>query len=476
MVGKLRKIILFVFVGIYLVAAPFTILYALGYIFSPIQQTLLPTGLVSVETEPSQARVWVNGVLANDKTPLVLRNLRPGFYDLRIGLPGYHPWQKRIETKPDRALRLEDILLFPLSPRLEILGNFSVTKIWSDPGGKRLVVLEGEKASGLTLFEPDKKEFRPIFPIGPTREAVVEKVLLHPWGDRAIVSLRRSEGLRPLLVRFSDPIQVNSLTDLLQEPFTQLQWGAPHKSSLFYLKGETLRYLDLDEGVLYLDLPKRIRSFALYGSRLFVLDARRRFLEVTPQGKIRNTLLKEPEKARLIFGPDEGERYSISFLPPVSLFSSLEDALALFLSHQGKLFSNKLPYFLDEGVHELALANSHPRVLYRKGTELWIVDFERERERTFFERGLTPRRIYQGKEALGNLLWFYSDRYVLFLEGSRVKVLDFEGEGEAIELFEISGEFPQILLDRKRGFLYFVHPDRNRLARFKLFEGEGLFP
>ena len=50
--GKLRKIILLVFVGVYLVAAPLTILYALWYIFSPAQQTLLQTGLVSLNTEP----------------------------------------------------------------------------------------------------------------------------------------------------------------------------------------------------------------------------------------------------------------------------------------------------------------------------------------------------------------------------------------------------------------------------------------
>lgn len=473
--GGLRKIILLVFVGIYLVVAPLTILYALGYIFSSTQQTLLPTGLVSLSSEPSQARVWMNGSPAKDKTPLVLRNLRPGTYDLRVEFPGYHPWQKRFEMKPDKALRFENILLFPLAPRPEILGNFPVAKMWSDPTGKRLVVLEGEKASGLALFEPEKREFRPIFSRGPNQEEGLEEVLLHPSGDRAVVTLRKKDGLRPLLVKFLDPLQVSTLTDLFQEPFTRLQWGTPQKNSLFYLKGETLRQLDLEQGVLYLDLPKRVRGFALYGRRLFVLDGRRRFLEITEKGKIRNTLLEEPPKAHLIFGPDEGERYSIVFLPRISLFPTLDNALALFLSDRGKLFSNKLPYSLDDGVDELTSANSHPRILYRKGTELWIIDFERERERTFFEKGPTPRRIYKGTEAPMNLLWFYDDRYVLFVEGNRVKILDFEGDGNAIDLLEISNRLRRVILDRRRGFLYFAHPDRDRLARVKLFMGEGLF-
>lgn len=478
MMGKLRKVILILFTGIYLVVAPLTILYALGYIFSPAQQTLLQTGLVSLNTEPSQAHVWVDGSLSKDRTPLVLRNLRPGSYELRVGLPGYHSWQKRVEMKPDKALRFENILLFPFSLRAQILANFPVAKMWSDPAGKRLIVLEGDKASGLTFFEPDKREFRPIFLPGSNRDASVGEVLLHPSGDRAVVTLARKEGLEPLFVRFFDPIQVRPLSELLQEPFTQLQWGAaPHRSSLFYLQGEALRHLDLDQGALYLNLPKGVRGFATYGWRFFVLDARRRFLEITGKGKIRNIFLEDLGKVRLIFGQDEGERYSIFFLPQASLFSSLDDALALFLSDQGKLFSNKLPYFLDEElVGGLAPAHSHPRALYRKGTELWMVDFEREGEKTFFERGPTPRRIYKGKEAPGHLIWFYDDRYVLFTEGNCVKALDFEGDGEAIELFTISPQIPQIILDRRRGFLYFVHADRNRPARVKLYEGEGLFP
>lgn len=474
--GKLRKIILFVFVGIYLVVAPLTILYALGYIFSPAQQTLLPTGLISLSTQPSQAQVWVNGSLSQDETPLVLRNLRPGVYELQISLPGYHPWRRRIEIKRDKALRFENILLFPLSPRLQILGNFSVAKLWSEPGGKRLVVLQGEKAAGLTLFEPEKREFRSIFSGYSHQEAVVQDVLLHPSGDRAVITLQKKEGRLPLFVKFLDPIQVNVLTDLSQEPWTQLQWGAPYRSSLFYLKGEALRHLDLDQGILYLGLPKKVRGFAPYGWSLFVLDGRRRLLEVTEKGKIRNILLEGAQKARLIFGPDEGERYSIHLLPRTSLFPSLDHALALFLSDKGKLFSNKLPYLLEEEIEELAVAHDHPRALYQKGNELWVVDFEQEREKTFFEKGPTPRRLYKGKEAPRQLLWFYDDRYVLFVEGARVKVIDFQGNGNAVDLFEISAQVRGLVLDRKRGFLYFVHPDRNRLARVRLFEGEGLFP
>ena len=105
-----------------------------------------------------------------------------------------------------------------------------------------------------------------------------------------------------------------------------------------------------------------------------------------------------------------------------------------------------------------------------------MVNFEGEREKIFFERGPTPRKIYQGKDKLTHLVWFYHDQYLLFLEGDRLMAQDFEGEGEPVELLKISSRTPVVHLDEKRGFLYFVDPEGDRLARVKLFEESGLLP
>jgi len=475
--GLLRKAIFYLFVVIYVAVAPFTLLYALGYIFNPAEQTLLQTGLVSLGTEPAGANVWVNGSPAKEKTPTVLRNLKPGAYEIRVSLPGKRPWHRRVEVKPDLALRYEDILLFPLKMEAEILSDSPVSRMWYTEEGKHLVLLHGRHTQDLSLFELEQKRFRPIFPQDREREAAVEELFLHPSGDRALVALRKPRGMDYFLAKFLEPVQIHRLTNYLEPPLTGLRWNPnPRKSSFFYLQGDTLKHLDAEEGILYLNLGKRVRGFGLRGRRLFVLDGRRRFLELSEKGKVRSALLEEPARARGVFGPDEGERYSIFFLPKVSLFASLNEAFALFLSNRGRLFSNKLPYFLDEDVDEVALASSHPRVLYRKCSELWMIDFEKEREEGFFESGPTPRRIHEGKEGLGHLHWFYEDRYLLFLEGNRVMVQDSEGEEEAIPLFEVSSGVRELALDEARGFVYFAHPTRDRLARVKLFEARGILP
>jgi hypothetical protein len=464
-VSTLRKILLFLFVALYLVVAPLTVLYALGYIFSPVKQALLQTGLVSLGSDPPQATVWVNGTPLKDKTPVVLRSLGPGSYEVRLTLPGYHAWQRQVKVEAERAIRLENILLFPDKLKPEVVGELPIKRIWSVPDGKPLVVLQGETAAGLNLFNVEKNLLQPIFVEPRDQDAKVKDVSLHPLGDRAIVLLERGGTVEPILVKFTDPLELQSLADLFPEPFTELRWSVHLKDSLFYLKEGRLKRIDLEHRLFHPVLAKEVRGFAPHGRHLYLLDGRRRFLRLSEKGKLLEILLDRPTQARRIFAQDRS--YEITLL---------NRSLALFLSDTGRLLSNKLPYLLDEEVEEIIPALSRPRILYRKGTELWTVDFEKEREKTFFESGPVARRIYEGDQPSANFFWFYEDRYLLFSEGNRILVQDFEGEGKALELVEISPRAREVALDARQGFLYFAHPKSDRLARVKVFEGGWILP
>ena len=474
--SELRRAVFLIFTVIYLIIAPLTVLYALGYIVSPSHQTLLQTGLVSLDSEPARAVVSLNGSLTSGKTPLVLQQLKPGGYDIQIRLPGRHLWQKHLEIKPNLALRFENILLFPLKFEPEVLTDFPVAKMWHVLGGRYLVALSQAGASGFYLLDLDEKKPKPVYAALGGPAETIEQLHLHPKGDRAIVALRKEKSLRLVYVKFEEPGEVKELGSLLQEPVNHLTWDRNQKDLLFYLQGDTLGRIHLEKGLVDPSPAKGVKSFGLYNDRIFALDEKNRFLELTEKGKLVNVLLDNPTKARLIFGGQNQETFSIFFLPSELLFFPFGHPLALFLSEKGRLFSNRLPYFLDEGVSELALGVSHRRIAYRKGNELWVVDFEREREKSFFESGPTPRKIYEGKEALGNLFWFYKDQYLLFSEGNRVLVQDFEEGGNAIELLEISKVMKKVMLDSKEGFLYFVPPDQGRLVRVKLYEKESLLP
>ena len=473
---RLRKLILLIFIGAYLGVAPLTILYALGFIFNPGRQTLVQTGLVSLASEPAGAVVSVDGFPSEDKTPVVLRNLSPGVHEVQINLPAYHSWHKQIRVIPERVLRFENVLLFPSAFDEEVVGNFPISNLWHVPAGKYILTLEGETAGGLSLFDPAEKKFLPLASKIPYPDAKVVQVFLHPDGDRARLILQGEKILIPPFIKWTAPAGVLDVSGVFHEPFEQITWDPYQKNSLFYLQGKTLQKINLERGIVYPPLSEKITGYTLHKGRLYALDQENRFLELSEKGKVQEVLLDDASRARLIFGPDQENPYQISFLSNSSVFFIQNEAVALFLSKKGRLFCNKLPYFLDEGVDELVTARSELRAAYRKGEELWTVDLQREEEKAFFEAGPRPRRIHKGKESLAHILWSYNDQYVFFLEGPRVMVQDYEGGEDAVELFKISKQVKKIILDSPNGFLYFAEPGGHRLARVKIHTPAGLIP
>ena len=473
--STLRKVLFLVFTAVYLVAAPLTILYALGYIFNPDEQKLLQTGLVSLVSDPSGAEVWVDGKLSRDKTPVVFRNLSPGTHETRVTLPGHHPWQEQVKVVPERALRFENILLFPETFVPEILGNFPVSRLWHVPGGKYIFVLQGKTTSGLSLFDPSEKKFKPLVSLDLFPDSELTELLIHPEGNQALL-LQRKDSAPPLLIRLTEPPETLPHSHLLSPLLEEVRWDRRHNRLLFYLQGESLKKVDLEDLRLSLPLMDGVAGYTIHRGKFYVLDRQGRFLALNAKGKLEEVFLDDPAKARLVFGAGAQQKYRIFFLPNPSVFSPPYETAVLFLSSEGRLSSNKLPYFLDEGAAELVPAFSHPRAAYRKGPELWVVDFDREEEKTFFETGPTPRRVHKGSDALSNLLWTFNDQYLIFLEGNRVMAQDFEGGGKAVELFRVSREAPEIVLDSQSGFLYFAEPAQNRLARVKLHAPPGLIP
>lgn len=473
----LRKLFLAAFAALYIGVAPLTVLYALGYIFNPADQKLFQTGLVSLASDPPGAEVWVDDELSRAKTPVVLRDLKPGRHEIRVALGTRPPWRKQVKVIPERVLQFENILLFPDTPLPEILGNFPVSRLWHVPGGKRIFVLQGNTASGLSLFDPAEKKFRPLIFPRAVSEARVSDFLIHSEGDQALLILQKEGTPISLLIRFSETPVTRPLTHLFSPPVKEIRWDRRHSHLLFYLREKTLRKVDLESRRISPPLTRGVSGYAIHKGKLYVLDRRNRFFTLNAKGKLEDLLLDDPLKARLVFGEETGGNYQIAFLPNPSVFLSPREAVVIFLSGAGRLSSNKLPYFLDKDVEEFVPAHSHPRAAYRRGKELWIVDFERDEgeEEPFFETGPTPHRIFKGSDRLSELRWIYNDQYLVFREGNRVKVVDIEG-GLAVELLRVSEETPDIALDSQNGYLYFSEPGENRLARIRLHTPPGFLP
>ena len=109
----LRKIVFYIFSLIYLILCPLIVARMLGFVINPQTFHIIKTGLVYVSTNPPNASVYIDGRLARQKTPTVLKDLPPGEHFIRIELSSYNDWEQNIPIVAKKATVLANILLIP---------------------------------------------------------------------------------------------------------------------------------------------------------------------------------------------------------------------------------------------------------------------------------------------------------------------------------------------------------------------------
>lgn len=107
-----RHYLFLLFLFLFVIAAPATVLYTAGYRYSFEHRKILQTGLLSVESAPRGARLLLDDKLLREQTPAVIDDLLPGFHRIRLEKDGYLPWEKSLEVRSRQTTFAKNLVLF----------------------------------------------------------------------------------------------------------------------------------------------------------------------------------------------------------------------------------------------------------------------------------------------------------------------------------------------------------------------------
>jgi hypothetical protein len=108
---KYRRIYAFTLVIVFFVIAPILVLYATGYRYDFGDNRVIKTGVLSIDSDPRNAQITINGEETSSKTPTVVKNLFPGDYSVSISKDGYFAWEKSFSVSPNRSTSTERVSL-----------------------------------------------------------------------------------------------------------------------------------------------------------------------------------------------------------------------------------------------------------------------------------------------------------------------------------------------------------------------------
>lgn len=132
MTKRVRTIIFFLFVFLFILATPSVIFYSQGYRIDFESRKVVQTGGLYFRVMPGRAEVYLNGKLSKSTSMITnsayIENLLPKNYGIEIKKDGYHSWQKTLEVRERGVTEAKNIVLFPESTQF-VMTNKTYPKI-----------------------------------------------------------------------------------------------------------------------------------------------------------------------------------------------------------------------------------------------------------------------------------------------------------------------------------------------------------
>lgn len=105
----------------FLVLSSVAVVWANGLKFNPKTGNFQRTVLVAVETEMiKEAKIYLNGELIGFQSPIRVRGLLPGIYNLEIHKDGYHSWRQSFNLAAGQIGVVKAPVLIAKNPKVEV--------------------------------------------------------------------------------------------------------------------------------------------------------------------------------------------------------------------------------------------------------------------------------------------------------------------------------------------------------------------
>jgi len=141
---KIRAVLYHLSVFIFIAGLPLILSSALGYKFNAHTFKFTKTGLVAIKTQPSGAKIYLNGKLLDEKTPASIQELLPGNYQVTLELEKHYSWASLVNVEAGRVTRLERIILFPLRPNVKQINKDKISLFWLDEDRRKIFYVDQE--------------------------------------------------------------------------------------------------------------------------------------------------------------------------------------------------------------------------------------------------------------------------------------------------------------------------------------------
>lgn len=144
----IRQILPWLFALLFLITAPLLIFYTSGYRYNVKKGLIERNGTLIVDSTPAGADIFIDDQNIQERTPITLQNIVPGWHTVRVQRSRYSSWQETVLIRPERVTFANSIWLWRQAEPEQVWTG-DVRALRADPLGDHAILLSATNA-GLT--------------------------------------------------------------------------------------------------------------------------------------------------------------------------------------------------------------------------------------------------------------------------------------------------------------------------------------
>ena len=457
MTHKTRNILFITLFILFLIIAPVTVFYSLGWRFNWETKKIVQTGVIYFKIWPKNVQVYLNGEFKK-KTDIFfssahIDNLLPGQYEIEIKKDGYYDWKKTLEIKKREVTEGRNIILIPKNPNFNLLSEQIKDFFFSPDGKKAILKQEENEIWSLKLFDLNRNvKSQLINETNISKEEIeIMDLKFSPDSKDILLKLGLKENIYYYILETdSSPAKLTKIDFL--DSVDQIYFHPADSQRLFISQKTTLNEVDLVNKEIFPPLLKDIAAFSISGNNIYYID---------DSGVIIKTDLSGEKKEKLNILPfdlKKETKYEISILAS-QIFIKESEALYIFDENQ-KSFKK---FF--EPIKDLKLSPDFRKIVYFNDYEIYVLFLEKQYDQPTKEAG-EQLFITRFSEKINDIFW-YTDYYLIFNLGDKIKVAEID-ERDKINIYDLA-EFkdPKIFFSDKKLYI---------LSEENLYVSEDLTP
>jgi hypothetical protein len=481
-------------------------LYANGWRLDPFNQQVIKTGVITVESDPFLATVYIDGV-SKGRTPRST-SLPVGTYDVSVYRNGYREWRKQVNVKEEVSTPV-----FPWLIKEEIeKTNIYTTEdkrfvnSWINENHDHVLILLStyNQDTQSYLYELLRYDVNTTFwDLSPnpkvvlTFETTVQPEIaidLSPGGILGVLKYTENEITTNYLLNTSKAMDLKDLSTLNISPFEKytMSWSRNNQYLMFESTSDLIsfnlekqtRYLLLrkiedkkyiwstdEQGYFYLVEPnedinnEQVFAYKLIQEEMDGSNLKTLIADLFFQKNIDYLTKYKEEKELGKYAPFTNSTISTKSVGEIKNIRVNQIAQGIYIQTENASYwyniKTKKYNLISPYTSELVqFSTDNKKLIYKDSTKYGVFTFTKENGNPTIEIGSkTIKELSTAEGKVSNVRWLSNSLYISFIEDNNLYISDQDGDNKTVVLEDIS-KFKHLGINSSRDRIFTVSTEQ----------------